>query len=150
MSKSTGFSVRTLLALTAVTAICFGSLAAPSEAWVPILAMLALFINAYGIQRIVISPGSRPFWASYFGGALLTVVLVYAYSESEQFDPFMTFIGPAIWHAIRDPFVSAAGGEMGLYQTFAFCLKIVLAVVLPAIPALAVTYMTRERDAQSA
>jgi hypothetical protein len=150
MSKKPGFSVRSLLALTTIAAICFGSLAAPSEVWVPILAMLALFINAYGIQRVVTSPASRPLWLSYFGGAFLTVALVRAYSESEQFDPFMTFIGPAIWHAIRDPFVSAAGGEMGLYQTFAFCLKIVLAIVLPAIPAFFMTFLTHDRDAQSA
>jgi hypothetical protein len=150
MSQPRRIGLRSLFALTAIAAICFGSLAAPSEAWVPILAMLALFLNAYGIQRVVISPASRPFWLSYYGGAFLTVALVSAYSDSEQFDPFMTFIGPAIWHAIRDPFVSAAGGEMGLYQTFAFCLKIVMAIVLPAIPAFFTTYLTRDRNAQSA
>ena len=112
--------------------------------------MLALFINAYGIQRIIQSPQHRPFWISYFGGALLTALLLYAYANSEGFDPFMTIVGPAIWHAIRDPLVSPAGGEMEYYRTFAFCLKIVLVVVMPAIPAFFVTFMVRDRDAQSA
>jgi hypothetical protein len=150
MNQHGRIGLRSIFALTAIAAICFGSLAAPSEAWVPILAMLALFINAYGIQRIVTSPASRPFWASYFGGALLIVVLLYAYANSEGFDPFMTIVGPAIWHIVRDPLVSPAGGEMEYYRVFAFCLKIVLCIIMPAIPAFFVTFMARNRSAQSA
>lgn len=147
MSSKAGFSVQELFGIVTVAAVLFASLASPSAKWALPLAILSMGVVAYGIQRAVISPASRPFWLSYFGALLLFVAVMIGHRLTASVDPFTFHVSMPVWLAIHG---DEPRGDQSRYETFlhfTFCLRLMLAIMLPAVIAYTATFFSR--DAQS-
>jgi len=148
MSSKAGFSVRTLLAITTVTTVIFAAFAAPSPRWVPLLTLGGMAVVAYGIQRIVIAPASRPFWLSYFCAMLFLAAVLSGYHDVMTVDSFGFYIAGPLWELFHGESQNS-NQSYERYVNFAFYLRIILVIGAPAIVANAMTFFTRERDAKS-
>jgi hypothetical protein len=137
--------VRSMLGVTTVAAIYIGALKAPGDGWVVPVVVVTLAIIAYGVQRIAISPSSRPFWLSYFACMLSMAALLHLYASSETYDAFGYKIATAAWQTINGD--SSSRPEH--FQSFTFYLKVALATCVPFVVALAMTYFSRGRAGKS-
>jgi hypothetical protein len=149
MSKQAGFSVRTLLVITAISAVVIATAAVPSPRWVPVLTLGGAAVVAYGIQRAVISPASRPFWLSYFGALLFLATVLSSYHDVMTADSFGFYIAGPLWELFHGE-IHESNESYERFVNFAFYLRLTLAVSLPAVIAYAMTFVSRDRNAQSA
>ncbi|BBO32526.1 hypothetical protein [Lacipirellula parvula] len=148
MSQQAGFSVRSLLAFTAVAALFLGPVAAPSVSWVFPVATLAIGVVVFAMQWSVASPAARPLWLSFLVGVgftfLLLFALHYGYQSQSLPEPFVSFVAEPVWRTVHDGPLYAGIDEYKRFKAYAFCLQIAT-MILPSLIAAALFSMFTPR-----
>jgi hypothetical protein len=153
MSNSAKISLRGLFAATAIAAMFTASLAVPSVGgWITPMAFLALCIACYGIQRFITSPPTRTFWWSYLGGVIvlffMRIWLYVGHQSPGITDFYRVFLAYPVWERFHGVVPDELTYDYRQFQAFSFCLQVISLVLLPAVAAFAMTFFSRERNAQ--
>lgn len=149
MTNQPGMSVKGLFVLMSVAVICLAAISTPSSLTTAPLIAVALCINAYGLQRLTISPASRPFWVSYFGGVTLLVLLqvvcaISAFLDGSNSvpDPFRSTITFSMWNFMT------SGEDYGryplnrVYQLYDLDLRVIATMMLAFVAAYAMSFFS--------
>lgn len=149
MTAQPGMSLKSLFVLTSIAVIFLAAISTPSP-WTsaPLLAV-ALCTNAYGLQRLTLSPASRPFWVSYFGGVLLLVLLQVVCATSAFLDrsnslpdPFRSTITFSMWNFVTNGEDYGSYPFNRVYQLYDLDMRIIATMTLAIVAAYAMSFFS--------
>jgi hypothetical protein len=152
------FRLRSLLILIAVAAVVLAALARPSLYWAAPLPVVALVICVYGVCRAVLLPTEREFWLSFlaglfaYGATVIGVRFFFSLYPHAQ-DPTSSFVEETAWQTLHgETSWSFQMSNVYLpqdYVSFVLWLHFAFAILLSAITACVVQFLTRVRDQRS-
>jgi hypothetical protein len=152
------FRLRSLLILIAVAALVLAALARPSLYWAAPLPVVALVICVYGVCRAVLLPTERAFWLSFLAGlcaygATVIGVRLFFFSFGGWDQKEERFGEATAWQLLHGdvPWIFDFKNVYMLhdYVSFVLWLHFAFSILLSAITAYVVQFLTRVRDQRS-
>ena len=152
------FRLRSLLMLIAVSALVLAALARPSIYWAAPLPVVALVLCVHGVCRAVLLPTERAFWLSFLAGlfaygATVIGVRLFFFSYGDWDDKTERVAEATVWELLHGE-VPWSFNFNNVYMpheyvSFVLCLHFAFAILLSAITAYVVQFLTRVRDQRS-